>query len=136
MTSDDTRLAAAHEALGLGREKKILPGEVLRRLVDGQVLVPLHAMPQIEDDAIVSWDPASLAKADGSNWIVVFTLREYLDAFCAANPACATYMKVDTRWVVTRLPGNLGIVFNPQTPGMLQWSAPGIAKYRQDFMAG
>ena len=130
------RVDETHEALRLGREKKIPGSEVLSRLVAGQVIVPLRDMPAIEDNVISGWDPAILGKPDGTHWVAAFTMKAHLDAFCSANPEYATYLTIDTRWVVTQLPANLGIVFNPQTADMLQWSAAGIAKYREDFLAG
>jgi hypothetical protein len=130
----DTRLVATHEALHLGREKRITGREVLQRLVDGLVLVPLLEPLDIEAGKLSGWDPVFLGKADGSKWVVAFTSREHLDAFCAANAEYATYLTVDTRWVVDNLPAHLGIVFNPQTGDQLQWSAQGLARFREDFL--
>jgi hypothetical protein len=132
----DSRLGATHEALRLGREKKIAPLEVLKRVVEGQLTVPLRAPPEVVGGRIAAWDPALLSKPDGSAWLVAFTSLEGLEGFCEANPEYETYARVDTRWVVDHLADNLGIVFNPQSGDMLQWSAEGRARFRQDFPPG
>ena len=131
---NDTDIPAAHRAIQLGK-KGLLPGkQVLEQLVDGKVAVPIHELPRIEKGVITAWRPASVSKADGSQWIVAYTLSALAAAFCESNPATGLYVDVDTRWMLSMLPDSYGVVFNLRTPDMLEWNAAGLAKFKKDVL--
>ena len=110
------------------------PREHIAQLVAGKIVVPVVEPPLIEDSRISGWTPARVAKPDGSQWVIAFTTKERASQFCDSDPDYGLYIDVDTQWVLYALPPDCGIVFDPGTEDMFQWSAAGIAKYTKDIL--
>jgi hypothetical protein len=126
-------LISSHEAIRLAKAGQISPQELLEHLVEGKVDVPAMDLPEIENGVITGWKPATLAKADGSRWLVAFTARELASAFMDKDPDYGFYANVDMHWILLKaLPQDHGIVFNIGSPEQLEWNAAGLAKYKKD----
>jgi hypothetical protein len=128
-------LISPHEAIRQAKAGEISSQELLQHLVEGKVDVPAMDLPEIENGVITGWKPATLGKADGSQWLVAFTARELASAFMDKDPQYGFYVNVDMHWILLRaLPKDHGIVFNVGSPEQLQWNAAGIAKYKTDVL--
>ncbi|HZP67055.1 MAG TPA: SseB family protein [Rudaea sp.] len=124
----------AHLALALAKEGRISGAEMLSRLAAGHVVVPTSEMPRLEGNTITGWRPATLSRADGSQWLAAFTTSKLASDFCDAEPTYGFYVEVSTRWLLATLPEGYGIVFNLRTPFQLDWNPQGLAKYRRDVL--
>jgi len=128
-------LISSHEAIRQAKAGQISSQELLTLLVDGKVDIPASDLPEIENGVITGWKPATLSKADGSQWLVAFTTRELASAFMDRDPDYGFYVNVDMHWVLLRaLPRDHGIVFNVGSPEQLEWNAAGLAKYKKDVL--
>jgi len=132
MSGDE--IPKAHEALRLCKQGKMPGREMIELVVAGKLWVPMTGPPVFEQGRITGWTPASASKADGSQWLIAFTCDEHATSWCHQNPDQATCMTADTRWVLTMLPKEWGIVFNLRTEDMLEWNAAGRAKYEKDVL--
>lgn len=132
--TDEQTLPAAHRAIRLAKAQQISGAELLTHLVDGQVSVPVAALPDIQDGKIKTWQPAVFTLEDGSRWLFAFTTPELASDYCGPETS-PFYMTVDTRWVLRSLSPGLGIVFNAKSKGeFFKWSAQGIASYKQKVL--
>jgi hypothetical protein len=77
----------------------------------------------------VSWKPASVAKSDGEQFLLVFTDGTVHSAFAKHNPEYSYGFLVNAGWVVGILPPKHGMLFNPGGDNAFEWSASGIANY-------
>ena len=127
-------IARTDEALRLAKQGIISSKEMLTRLAAGQLVVPVAELPRIEKSVITGWRPASVSRADGSQWLVAFTNAEFAAAFSESEPTYPLQMSVSTAWVVAMLPASWGIVLNLRTENMITWNAAGVAKFKQDFL--
>jgi hypothetical protein len=108
---------------------------MLARSASGQLVVPIAELPRIENNVITGWRPASVSRADGSQWLVAFTKGELAAAFSESEPTYPLQMSISTAWVVGMLPTSWGIVLNLRTEDMITWNAAGVAKFKKDFLA-
>jgi hypothetical protein len=132
MTDEETPIA--HQAIRLAKQGRMPGKELLDHLVAGKLAVPTSELPQIEGGVITGWRPATASKADGSQWLIAFTLPELASAYCGREPEHGFYFDVDARWVLKMLPPQYGIVFNLRTEDMFEWNAQGRAKYEKDVL--
>ena len=131
--SDETP-PQAHLAIRLAKAGQLSGKEMLDRLLAGKITIPLTEPPRIENGMIADWRPATAARADGSQWLIAFTLPQLASAFCDVETQYGYYITVETRWVLERLPPQFGIAFNLQCEEMFEWKAAGLAKYKKDFL--
>lgn len=125
---------AAHRAIREAKQGRMHPREMLEQLVAGKLVVPTADVPEIENGKITGWQPALLAKADGSRWLVAFTTKAGAYAYMEQHPEYGFYTDVDTHWVLHGLPADIGIVFNLGAPEQFEWNAQGRAKYMKDVL--
>jgi hypothetical protein len=131
---NEADLPAAHNAIRLFKQGKLHPRDMLQQLVAGKVVVPTSELPRTEDNQITGWRPATVAKADGSQWLLAFTTQPLASEFCAREPEYGFYLNLEMRWVLGALPANHGIVFNLRSEDQFEWSAAGLAKYLRDVL--
>ncbi len=127
-------IARSHEALRAAKQGKISSQEMLTILAAGQLVVPVAELPRIENGVITGWRPATVSKADGSQWLLAYTSADLAAAFSQSEPAYPLQMSTTTAWIVETLPATWGIVLNLRTEDMITWNAAGVAKFKKDFL--
>jgi hypothetical protein len=134
--SPEEQLSSEHVAIQLARQGRIPVKDMLESLVAGRVFVPLAAPPQIDGDAIRSWNPATVSKADGSQWLVAFTNAQLAAQFTKQNSHYSHGIQVSTRWVLEALPPACGLAVNiGEAESMFEWSADGLCRYKKHASA-
>jgi hypothetical protein len=129
--SHSAELQKADRAIQLGRAGKITPAEMLAELLRGQVLIPLANTPELAGDRLVSWNPATVSKSDGHQFLLAFSDGAVHDAFVKQTPAYSYAFLANARWVIGVLPAGHGMLFNAGGDNVFEWSASGIANYVQ-----
>jgi hypothetical protein len=126
------RMRNASSAISSARAGRLGVPEMLRVVLDAQVLVPLAAAPRMDENMIRSWFPATVSKEGlQKQFVVAFTDRGLAETFVKQNPQFPFPLLVDTRWVVSSLPAGHGIVFNLGSADLtFEWSAQGISEYQ------
>lgn len=133
--STDDAQPNAQEAIRLAREGRLPVSEMLHRLVESNLHVPLDGEPELDGDIIRSWKPATVSKGDGSRWLVAFTSAELSAQFVKQYPAFAYGLDTGARWVLTSIPPQHGLVVNMGfTHINFEWPAEGLARYRRDVL--
>jgi len=130
----EEEVPASHQALRLCKLGRMSGKDMIEAVVAGRMYVPTTDLPEITEGRITGWRPVTASKADGSQWLLAFTLRSLVGAYCDANPHHGFYMEIDGPWVMRNVPDGWGIVFNLRTEDMLEWSPAGLAKYRKDVL--
>jgi hypothetical protein len=128
------QVPAAHRAIQLAKQGQLPGKDLLAQLVAGRISVPVSQAPRIDNGKVSDWSPVTATKADGSQWLLAYTLPALASAYCERNPEHGLYVTVDTRWVLQAMPTGHGIVFNLETPEMFQWNAVGVVKYLKDVL--
>jgi hypothetical protein len=126
----DVVRVSAHDAIQEARAGRLSIGEMLSCLAEGSLVVPLAAPPKMAGQAVVAWEPCTISKPDGSQWLAAFTEQELASEFGKQAPAYSYGMSIGTRWLLDVLPPDHGIVINVGTTEGFEWSAAGIAEYK------
>lgn len=126
------KLSLSHLAVTQFLEGKISEQELLARVMDGFILVPLAEEPVIEGDVIKVWTPAVFGKADGSQWQLVFTSSEAHSEFATKNNYLFC-LQTSTESIISKLPPERGLMFNIGSAHYLEWSAEGIRRVRSEW---
>ena len=129
----EENLSTSHTAVTLLLEGKISDEEALPILVAGFIFVPLAKEPEGDGTHIKKWNPAIVAKADGSQWVLAFTNKEDHMAF-AARENYRFALTTSTDWVLGALPPEHGLMLNMGTAHYLEWSAEGIRRFRSGLI--
>lgn len=128
-------MANTHEAIQLARKGEISTAEMLERLVNGWLFVPLAGPPQMAGNAIERWKPATVSKGDGSQWLVAFTDTELASEFAKHNSSYEHGLRTQTDWVLQALPEEHGLVFNLGSSDMFEWNAKGVKHYKAEVLS-
>jgi hypothetical protein len=126
LTEDN--LYMSHAAVTQLQEGKISEVEALPILAAGFIIVPLGKEPERDGTYIKKWCPATVAKADGSGWVLAFTNKEAHMAF-AERENYPFALTTSTDWVLGALPPEHGLMLNMGTAHYLEWSAEGIRRF-------
>jgi hypothetical protein len=131
----DESMPLAHQAIRLLKQGRMQGKEMLSHLVQGKLSVPVAELPEIVDARhLRNWSPATVSKADGSQWLVAYTLEALAHAFAEQHPDYPLVMTVDTTWVLDRLPDSYGIAINFRTEDVMEWNAQGLARFKKDVL--
>ena len=124
---------ASHRAVTQFMKGQISRQEMLARLVAGFISVPLAEPPKMEKGYLKSWKPATTSKTDASQWLVAFTYTEAGSTFGLQN----NYLfgiSTSTEWLLDVLPPGHGLVLNPGSQYLFEWSAEEISKYKLEVL--
>ena len=103
--------------------------EMLARLFGGFIYVPLAEAPKMEQGRLKGWKPATVSKPDASQWLVAFTDSEAASSFAVQNDY-SFGLSTGTEWVLGVLPPGHGLVLNPGSQYLFEWSAEAISLYK------
>jgi hypothetical protein len=108
--------------------------EMLPAILAAQVFVPLSAPPVVEGNSLKSWRPATITKPDtGGQFLLAFTDSALAKTFSTVNPDYSYKLLVEAKWLLSVLPPDHGIVFNPGGGEInFEWSSEGISAYQED----
>ena len=127
---DSSVVLSGHEAIQRARTGQLPIPEMLDILVKSSLFVPLGAPSQMDGDVILAWEPCTVSKADGSQWVVAFTKSDLASEFCKREPSYSHGLSVEAPWLLQALPAEHGIVINIGTEQGFEWDAGGITKYK------
>jgi len=133
-SSTDEELLRAHHAIEAARAGTLPVQEMVKVLMSGPIEVPLVEPPRMERQEMKGWKPATLSKADGSQWLVAFTSSDLTTAFSKQNPAYCHGIRVDAAWVLRVMPAAHGLVFNLGSEAMFEWNAAGLERYKDEVL--
>ncbi|MGH8446580.1 MAG: SseB family protein [Solimonas sp.] len=120
----------AGDAIRAARQRQLPIDDMLACLVASTLYVPLAEPPQMDGDLVKSWKPATAAKANGSQWLIVFTDTDSISAFAQRNPSYSYQLQIAANWVLQTLPSGHGLAVNIGSPEiMFEWHADGIRQY-------
>jgi hypothetical protein len=131
----DGNLSSSHQAIELARQGRITVKEMLDRLASANLFIPLAEPPLMDGQRVRSWKPATVSKADRSQWVVAFSSTELAAAFSKQNTVYSHGLSVKTKWVLQSLPDAHGLVVNIGSANMFEWNAEGVHRYKADVLA-
>ena len=122
------KLSLSHMAITQFVEGKMSAEELFARLMTGFIIIPLAQEPVIEGDSIKVWTPATVTKADGSQWQLVFTSSENNSEFAIQNNYPFELL-TGTEWIISQLPPGRGLIFNIGMAHHFEWNADAIRNW-------
>jgi hypothetical protein len=124
---------ASHRAVTQFTKGEISRQEMLARLVAGFISIPLAEPPKMEKGYLKSWKPATVSKANASQWLVAFTYTEAGSTFGLKNDY-SFILSTGTKWLLDVLPPGHGLVLNLGSQYLFEWSAEEISKYKIEVL--